>query len=55
MQIKIVKEWLTLRNLSDFRLPLELCYYCKRFIQGSSTLAKPLTKKLTGKGKEFFN
>ena len=55
MRIKIVKEWLKLRNLKDFRSPLELYYYLKRFIQGSSTLAKPLTKNLTGKGKEFVS
>ena len=52
-KIKVVEEWQTPHNLRDLRSFLGLCSYYRRFIQGFSTLAKPLTK-LTEKNQDFI-
>ena len=51
-KVKAVREWQTPDTLRNLRSFLGLCSYYRRFIEGFSTLAKPLTK-LTEKGKEF--
>ena len=51
-KIKAVKEWLTPSNLKELMWFLGLCFYCRRFIEGFSVLAKPLTK-MTEKSQDF--
>ena len=45
-KIKAVEEWPTPGNLRELRSFLGLCSYYRTFIEGFSTLAKPLTKMM---------
>ena len=51
-KIATVKEWPIPQNVTEVRRFLGLCAYYRRFIQGFSTIAKPL-HRLTEKGKRF--
>jgi hypothetical protein len=51
-KVKSVLSWNTLQNVSDIRSFLGLVGYYRRFIEGFSKIAKPMTELLE-KGKTF--
>ena len=51
-KVQAVRDWPVPQNVTELRSFLGLCSYYRRFIQGFSTIAKPL-HRLTEKGREF--
>ena len=51
-KLKVIQEWPSPKNLHDLRSFIGLCSYYCRFIQGFSTLARPL-HELTKKKVKF--
>ena len=51
-KIEAVRDWETPKNVSDVRIFLGLAGYYRKFVEGFSKIAMPLTM-LTRKGKKF--